>query len=108
MWKAGRNHPCWKNGIYKSGQGYIYIWQPEHPFAKNGRYVAKHKLVIEKIIGRYLFPKEECHHRNGIKDDNRPSNLMAFVNKSAHQRFHKDPINVKPEEIIFDGRELIV
>lgn len=26
--------------------------------------------------------------------------------KSAHQRFHKNPNNVKPKEIIFDGKKL--
>jgi len=31
---------------------------------------------------------------------------MAFINKSAHIRFHGNPNNVKPEEIIFDGRLL--
>lgn len=32
---------------------------------------------------------------------------MCFSSNSAHKRWHKDPKNVKPEEIIFDGRKLL-
>jgi hypothetical protein len=99
-----------KNWRYKGGKknkkGYIFIYKPEHPFCTIDKYVFKHRLVVEQQIGRYLLPKETSHHINKIKDDNRIENLMAFVNNSAHIRFHKDPNNVKPSEIIFDGRTL--
>jgi len=101
---SGKNHYNWKNGRTKTPQGYILIHKPEHPFSKGHGYVYEHRLIIEKIIGCYLKPKESCHHLNEIKDDNKPQNLMAFTSENAHQRFHKNPNNVKPEEIIFDGR----
>ena len=103
---AGENHPCWKDGRHHRVDGYILIHKPEHPFANHYGYVREHRLVVEAQIGRYLKPTEECHHINETRDDNRPQNLMAFVNHSAHIRFHKNPDNVKPEEIIFDGRKL--
>ena len=71
---------------------------------KLGGYIFEHRLVIEKYIKRYLGRKESVHHLDEIKSNNAPNNLMAFTSESAHQRFHKDPNNVRPEEIIFDGR----
>ena len=112
--KQGPNHPRWKDGKAKDRDGYILIKKWEHPFCKNNGYILEHRLVIEQQVGRYLTPKEKVHHI-GIKypigsienkQDNRPENLIAFTSESAHQRFHKDPNNVKPEEIIFDGRKL--
>ena len=103
----GKNGPYWKGGKIISSYGYIFIWKPKHPFVAKRGYIFEHRLVIEKQIGRYLLPKEKSHHLNGIKTDNRPENLMAFTSESAHQRFHHNPNNVKPSEIIFDGRKLI-
>jgi len=103
----GKNHGSWKGGKYIDKGGYIFIRMTEHPFPNHPRgYVFEHRLVIEKVIGRYLLRKEVGHHINGIRDDNRPENLMLFINGSAHQRFHGNPNNVKPKEIIFDGRQL--
>lgn len=82
---------CWckeqameKNGNWKGGRrkhsGYIMIRVPDHPRGKNNNgYVFEHIVVMESIIGRYLFPNENVHHKNGIKDDNRSSNLELWV-----------------------------
>ena len=83
--------------------GYYLILKPNHPFCECKGYVREHRLVIESQIGRYLIPSETTHHP-GERDDNRLHMLMAFVSNSAHRRFHGNPDNVKPEEIIFDGR----
>jgi len=100
----GCKNSHWTGGKHKNFQGYMLVRNSKHPFAQSG-YVLEHRLEVEKQIGRYLTPKEIVHHI-GERDDNRPCMLIAFSSKSAHQRFHKDPQNVKSEETIFDGRKL--
>jgi hypothetical protein len=51
------------------------------PFRKvlGGSYVFEHIVVIERLLGRPLQRDESVHHRNGIRDDNRPENLELWV-----------------------------
>ena len=101
----GKESCHWNGGKMKDKDGYILIHKPNHPFKTKNNYVLEHRLVIESQIGRYLTPEQTTHHRGKI-DDNRLRMLMLFSSKSAHVRFHCNPNNVKPEEIIFDGRDL--
>jgi hypothetical protein len=99
--KGNRN--SFKGGRNYNDAGYILIHMPTHPFSNNCGYVREHRLTLEKYLGRYLKPKEVPHHLNEVKDDNRVENLLLFASQSAHVRFENNR-TVKPEEIIFDGR----
>lgn len=74
----------WKGGRVKR-QGYIYILDQEKR-DKNGmsRYTAEHQIVAEKKYKRKIKEDELVHHLNGIRDDNRPENLV-IIKRKGHE-----------------------
>jgi len=77
----------WKGGSRYTTAGYVMIYSPDHPNRSKNKYVAEHTLVMEEVLGRYLNPWENVHHKNGVKDDNRPENLELWaVTQPSGQR----------------------
>jgi len=67
--------------------GYVVAFVPDHPHATAEGYVAKHTLIMERSIGRFLREDEVVHHINHIRDDNRLENLRLMTRKE-HQSMH--------------------
>ena len=88
----GENSGTWNGGVYHHSGGYIYIKKPNHPHAPVNGYVAEHRLVMEKHIGRYLKPKEIVHHKDGNKKNNTINNLQLLT-RGQHLRGYKDGYN---------------
>jgi hypothetical protein len=76
---AGSSNGRWRGGRTRHKAGYLMLWTPGHPRSGKGQYVFEHLLVMERILGRYLLPTESVHHRNGVRDDNRPENLELWT-----------------------------
>lgn len=98
--KRGASAWNWKGGRRRVDGGYIRSQATNHPHADTSGYVLEHRLVMEKHLNRYLLPDETVHHKNGIRDDNRPENLELWArNHGSGQRL---------EDRIQDAKNLLI
>ncbi len=44
----------------------------------DGRRGMEHRFIMEQMLGRFLWPDETVHHKNGDRLDNRPENLELW------------------------------
>lgn len=93
--KSGIKSPSYKTGRQKSGNGYIYVIVPNHPFAdKRGR-ILEHRYIMEQYIGRYLKKDEIIDHLNEITTDNRIENLEIVTHAENLRRAYKRKHNIQ-------------
>ena len=51
-----------------------------------GKHYFLHLLVAAAWHGPHSYPEFECHHLNGIPDDNRPDNLI-WLSHEEHKKY---------------------
>lgn len=72
-------------GRHTSPKGYVMIHIANAKGA--GVYMPEHRMVMEERLGRPLRKGETVHHKNGVRDDNRPENLELWTkNHTPGQR----------------------
>ena len=81
-------------GVSVSQDGYVCLYE-----LKPNRRQTHHKLVMERMLGRKLYPGENVHHRNGNRLDNRPENLELWV--------RSQPAGQRPADLVVWAREIL-
>lgn len=98
---------CWyrdeKNPNCRTGKrivhGYVVVYINDRNDDRWQKHIPEHRLIMENIIGRRLFPNENVHHKNGIRDDNRPENLELWVKTQ--------PCGQRAKDLLAFAREIL-
>lgn len=63
---------------YIDEQGYVIVYKPGHPNSDSSGFIKEHTYVMSLQIKRALKKRENVHHKNGIRSDNRIENLELW------------------------------
>jgi hypothetical protein len=90
--QPGRHNHQFVSGRRIHRDGYAVVTAPaNHPYARQrsnrkGKLIAEHRLVMERVLGRYLDPAEIVDHIDGLTLHNAPWNLRLYRSNADHLR----------------------
>lgn len=98
-WKATGDPYCarWRPEAKRPARlenGYRLVWDE-----RRQKYTREHRLVMEAHLDRDLLPAENVHHRNGVRTDNRLSNLELWT--------RPQPTRARVVDLVEWARELL-
>lgn len=93
-------------GVKSDKGGYVQI-RTLAGDGKNGKYTYEHRLVMEQMIGRPLIKGETVHHKNGIRNDNRPENLELWSEAQPYGQRVSDKVAYALEVLARYAPELL-
>jgi hypothetical protein len=82
-----------------TGEGYRWMRAADHPNAGKNGTLGEHVFVMSQVLGRPLLKGENVHHKNGVRDDNRPENLELWVTSQ--------PSGQRPEDLCEWAKEIL-
>lgn len=90
--QRGAKNPAWKGGVTikrsKGNYGGVrHVRAPAWalPMARGDGYIAEHRLVMAKMIGRLLARTEVVHHLDHDPANNAPTNLELWPTNGSHK-----------------------
>jgi transposase-like protein len=84
------------DNVWYSMNGYIAT-------TVNGKPKYQHVIVAEEKLGRELVKGECVHHRDEVKTNNNPGNLIVFSSARDHAKFHQSGLNENTLILLSDG-----
>ena len=90
----GKSSGNFKGYRRKTSKGYITLYRPGEDGADKNGLIMEHRYIMAKHIGRSIRADEVVHHINGIRSDNRISNLK-LMEFGEHSSMHNRKRRVK-------------
>lgn len=86
---------------FVDSNGYRLVWAPGHNAASRygGNWAPEHRKIMSDVLNRPLTDKENVHHINGVKTDNRLENLELWVSSQ--------PSGQRPHELVAWAKGII-
>jgi len=104
---VGEKNPNWGTGKFGPGIKTGRCGKDGKPYLLQrisiNKYVAQHRLVMEKKLNRKLKRSEVVHHMNGDRTNNSISNLKLFKSHKEHAEFEQS-LALFVKQIMWDDK----